>query len=1108
MPPKGGFLVPGTPASKKQLVKGDYSGKHGRRMIANEFQAMYGDDREQLERDLAALTMRHLRPLAHSTLIKYTRVERIMLAFFTWYLKGESNALTVFKADAPCPQPALLKLIVGNVAKNAKSGLGMGFSSWTHRTTLDFVKTMFSVLRRHGVTLPSRSQKDDVLNYVTHLAKVDRVLPTAKRAKRLVRHTDLVDFLAAALSNRVHFGSGYMAGAPSIVTSYRIQVTAFAQILFMHGLRPGCIVRVPAAVGKEEYLQWKDLEFIITGWEDGVGVVIQCFCTLRFMKNMRDDDGQFLRVSSRTLSKENIICDPLLTLLAMAIRNNIFQDNLLKLFDSKEAVQGLRFPHILKMHDGVEGLPVFTQATDTSTAPDIDGLAPPPSSAPKVSRAKTAVQERAARVKYKEPSDVRGTVWTAPLTQSAINYHCAKVAKSLSWKGFMMKSFRYSFAGDMLTKIPEAHLKYLMGHRITTNLVTTEYQVPDRDVDVSAVRFGGVEDRAIIELHSSVAWDIGEKTLPDITLEDLKKDLRMKKLVDILAKAEQRVHDKFGCGSKEVSDEFAEHELVEAAGNAWGPSRSTSRMSTTSDTPSRQRSNSVSSDVSMISAATPMQEGSALDKGSETALDHDLATSLDENLEIAPEVEELISHQLGNLTTSHPFQDVLAAEKENPRYLYLCQLLSMIKSDDLQEHGICPTCFSDEELSPQEKVRCHTDKFSYHYWKCQDEHTPDHWRCPICADMIPCLPKDREGPLKPHEEVIQADLEAHRNHCYHELGVCLRLIKDDDIVIGVEEVVEDEEEPDEEEPTKKKKGKSKSIILVATKGAFGYGYRRLSVSTRLVNCVRGIRRYFCPICFFLPEGSLKTKAQRDGDDDPRFTVFLSGKELAQHLITHWASQKRKAVGGIEYERTFECKFPECKEFDSMKTGEMITHLHNVHDYVLVECSLQHEHSPECYELPETGFMTTTDAKLMADHLGEQMPTTNLREWRRTKLQETQARKILALPTTKKQEELEEVAETAVEEELVVETPVDEHAVEDVQAEETPEPVLRRFLAAFADSRPTVAGTIEKVGNYLIEQGIDVEMCEGLQVADLAGAGVQWLLKDVMALRVFVRSWTG
>ncbi|KAF8911550.1 hypothetical protein CPB84DRAFT_929608 [Gymnopilus junonius] len=158
MPPSP-FLVPSTPASQKHKpAQGNYSGKHGHRMIGAEFENKF-KDRKRLDKHLAALTVRHLKLLGQATLVKYACAERALLQFLTWYHRSEEKVLVSISVDRNFPLIPLLKLFFGNVAQDGRSSLGMGLTGWTLRTTTDFVRSFLSMLRRHGVQPPTQAQK-------------------------------------------------------------------------------------------------------------------------------------------------------------------------------------------------------------------------------------------------------------------------------------------------------------------------------------------------------------------------------------------------------------------------------------------------------------------------------------------------------------------------------------------------------------------------------------------------------------------------------------------------------------------------------------------------------------------------------------------------------------------------------------------------------------------------------------------------------------------------------------------------------------------------------------------------------------------------------------
>ncbi|PPQ80500.1 hypothetical protein CVT25_001760 [Psilocybe cyanescens] len=89
----------------------------------------------------------HLRPLANSALMKYDRVRRIWIAYFTW-LHNEQTANKTLQAKAPLPPIQEVKALIKEAAVNGTSGF-KGKGGWSYSTARDFVSTISHMRARH-----------------------------------------------------------------------------------------------------------------------------------------------------------------------------------------------------------------------------------------------------------------------------------------------------------------------------------------------------------------------------------------------------------------------------------------------------------------------------------------------------------------------------------------------------------------------------------------------------------------------------------------------------------------------------------------------------------------------------------------------------------------------------------------------------------------------------------------------------------------------------------------------------------------------------------------------------------------------------------------------
>ena len=85
---------------------------------------------------------KHLRPLAPSTFRKHERTRRVGLAYFQWLYGDADKANATLAEDAELPPIEELKVLVGNLAKKGRSGLNMGFGTWSYHTARNFVRSI------------------------------------------------------------------------------------------------------------------------------------------------------------------------------------------------------------------------------------------------------------------------------------------------------------------------------------------------------------------------------------------------------------------------------------------------------------------------------------------------------------------------------------------------------------------------------------------------------------------------------------------------------------------------------------------------------------------------------------------------------------------------------------------------------------------------------------------------------------------------------------------------------------------------------------------------------------------------------------------------------
>lgn len=135
---------------------------NGRRVrdVEKELLDAHGSLETFLKNALPLANVRHLRPLAASTINKLIRVKRLYLQFSSFVMKSQEAAFATLKEGAPLPDMAHIKMFIRNVAMQGRSGLGKGFTGWNYKTTISFchdflAMVSFESLSRRYLNSPS-----------------------------------------------------------------------------------------------------------------------------------------------------------------------------------------------------------------------------------------------------------------------------------------------------------------------------------------------------------------------------------------------------------------------------------------------------------------------------------------------------------------------------------------------------------------------------------------------------------------------------------------------------------------------------------------------------------------------------------------------------------------------------------------------------------------------------------------------------------------------------------------------------------------------------------------------------------------------------------------
>ncbi|KAF9526888.1 hypothetical protein CPB83DRAFT_895738 [Crepidotus variabilis] len=848
---------------------------------------------------------------------------------------SEEAALATLKQDAEFPPIEQVKFLVKNVAVHAVLRLEKNSRGMSMNTAKEFLR------RQLGCKSATKEQKGQLADYVTCLAKVEKIIPTGNRPKRFVRELDMYDFTGACFDPKVTFQIGYD----------RVQVAALGQMLYVLGQRPGCIVENVKYTGFCQVLKWEDMDWIVLGFEPGLGLQFQVFIKFHHMKNMRDDNGKFMQTSLRSVGRHHILLDPIITLLAMAIEHNIFVEDVYAFSEDPSKLPQL--PYQLTICPNKQSLPVFTQVTigdpDFKAAHAYNNRVGPLKELPKNKRKRTE------------------ETFLGPWTYFAAAKAIQKVGNHLGWCWFMMLSFRYAWAGNALGKMNGAHLRHHMGHQPKTLMVSTTYQVPDRPVDVTAIRFGTEADLSVSDFHSSVAWEgyVTERSTFDASVEIFKKNPTTRPYYDALMVAKAKVKANFKSYLDVVEDEHCNDDLVVEAHDArFSVQNAHAKL--------LEQVEAISNTSIKLDLNQPQTADELIIVDSSQACMNKAPVDLQTLLPIQ---EEELAYQISCTNTHHPYQQLIDSNCCNPCHTLLMRYMYSIAFGKIRDQGMCGYCFTNESLNKKKRKKVYP-RYSEHAWACGLTHNPNTWRCPICAKFVPHSPGTKEI------------LEEHLLSCFKVLeAVSEAYLSVEDG--SIEEVDEDEDEDNADvlDTSEGIKGQAMSCRVGADKNALidpetlvGQGAFRLSIATK-VDCSRkNSRLFFCPICFFAPCQLAKKISQRSGEDS-RFKFFWDTSRLGQHMASHWKTLSKSSVSGINYNLDLKCGFSECQHLLKMNTGEMISHLHNEHSYKLVECALEHPHTKLCFVLP-AGFATKATGELISKHLHADLHTTTLRDFNR------------------------------------------------------------------------------------------------------------------------------
>ncbi|KAG9226810.1 hypothetical protein CCMSSC00406_0009728 [Pleurotus cornucopiae] len=777
----------------------------------------------------------HFKPLAPPTIANRLQAENIWIEYYTLETGSREKALATLERGAACPDMASIKQMVFYAATMGISRLNIkGVTGWSYNTTKVFVASIWGMRYRHGCLPPSAEVRSQLNEAVQEWSKMDKVINTQAKPKRAIREEDLNEVLTTCmLPSARFFSSNFM----------RIQMMSFMSFMFMHGTRPGTLLESGGYVGTGQCLKWKDTEWVVSGWDDGVGINIECIITLNWMKGQRMVD------SDLSLGRHNIHLDWQLMVLSLAIVGGVFEDDILALHKERPS---RAMPFELKVRKEAHERPVWLSKEKAET----------------------------------------------PMRLATAQSMFRKLVKMLGWLNATFRSFRYAFARNMTEKISKTNLRYLMGHSIRSQLAFRQYQVPDRPVDVTAARYQGEkESLGTSNHHSSVAW---RRTAPGtlhVLQEKLEKNKRLQMTISKFKAAELLVTNKYGSDAASYEMIDSDDKIVVKARDLWGLVLT--------------HYNHIATEGA-IHAPLPAQH--ELPSGDDGVIVTETGNS--------PSSEDILQGLVNNV---NPILCAIINGNSNPRSSVLEHYVTTIGGDRLRLDGICIFCHSNPDATDEAANKDHREHFSQHVMYCEVKNTPNTWRCPICALLIPV-------PNKGH------------SFSNEESGTAS----------------DPTEEADLEERNQPKASELKTFERYGALGG-------LSITSVIWGGGTKVTRVFCPICLYDENLPWSQRLY--------FTIMC--KNMMDHIITHWSTpktlKKDRPRTGIMYNKEFWCGLGSCDRSSRMKTGDMISHLHVVHQYRLLEYA--------------------ADAKLDFELLGNPIPPVALVDHRNTALRQRNQKSI-------------------------------------------------------------------------------------------------------------------
>ncbi|KAJ7058247.1 hypothetical protein C8F01DRAFT_1256121 [Mycena amicta] len=427
----------------------------GQRNLQSEIQKHFSTS-TVLIRNGPEFSATNLKPVANGTIKVIAHTKKMWLDAFTAIYQDEEKAKSTLAKGAYFPEPEAVKFFLWFVSTRGHSSLGLPDvpDTWGLVTATAFLERICIMLRHHETIPPTPDDRAQLRAALKGWVVEDKALHISARPKHILLEQDLVELLAVVFHNALS------------VKQYFTRIQYAALFLFFHDWHK-----------EKQCLQWKDLEFVIDGWEEGVGCIFHVQINFCWLKGGR---LEVLTTSMHTLGRSKLHLDCIPYLLAMGTFAGVFTENIWDYISRQKTPA--HYPYKLKTTQQCQDLPVWVNATARDT----------------------------------------------PLHLDSVEKTIVLLRNLLGWPEFRTISLHYLFATTMGPLLPAHHFKYLMGHAPMSFHGFLTYAMAEHPVDVMAGRFREIDTNFIdrTRKHAAVSWNRAQvpqefTATDDSTLQEL-----------------------------------------------------------------------------------------------------------------------------------------------------------------------------------------------------------------------------------------------------------------------------------------------------------------------------------------------------------------------------------------------------------------------------------------------------------------------------------------------------------------------------------------------------------------------------------------------------------